>query len=294
MQLELLKTDSNSVPMSVAMSAEPISEESQANLGTQFKVLLDVYCSTIDAYIEALTVLQGMEKEIPCKEYISALDIPASYEVEKWKRKAAERVMRRLVVHAQEVFAPGGAGLTIDENPVQERFPIDRDGDLSKFNPAAIWDYLEENYGGKAGQNHAWSQAAETIFKELSLERADKVQRKGEYLVIDRSVYTSKRYSGGMELGHHTADGMRKLFEALVAFASWADKSVLRADLYQFRMQKLAAWEPPVVSRERFGFGVNSLDMVLITYFNRFEYRFRQPIAEKLQIFLATFRTPQE
>lgn len=275
------------------VSMEPAPKSSEVcclNVGAQFKKLLDAYCTTIDDYIAALTGLEAMEEEIPCKKYISAINKPSVYDPENWKRKAAERVMRRLVVHAQEVFAPGGAGLSIDEEPLQERFPIDRNGDLGKFDPAAIWDYLEENYGGQAGRNHAWTQAAETIFKELSLGNADKVERKGEFLVVDRSVYTSKRYSGGMELGNHTADDMRKLFEALVAFASWADKPVLRADLYQFRMHKLVEWQPPVVSRERFGFGVNSLDMVLITYFNRFEFRFRQPVAEKLQIFLATYR----
>lgn len=291
MQFELIshaESEASSVPVS------SISQQTTANVGEQFKVLLDGYCTAIDAYLEALTGLDAVEESIPCKEYISAIEKPSEYDVQKWKMKAGERIVRRLIVHAKQLFAPGGAGLEIDEDPIFKRFPIDRHGNLSTFDPAAIWKHLEETYGGDAGEKHAWAQAAATIFKELSLQRADKVERKGEYLVINNQTWSQKKFNGSMELSTHTADRMRKLFEALVAFASWADKPVLRADLYQFRMKNLAGYAPDVVSRQRFGFGVSSLDMVLITFNTSWEFRFRQPVAEKLQLFLATYHVADE
>lgn len=266
----------------------------EATVGAQYSKIWLSYCQAFDAYMAELARLAAVERSFaPCESYMAAVEVPPLWKRKDAKKKFADGIRQRLVRIAEQRFAPEGVQLSIDAEAVRERFPIefdnDRHGDLDQrhrieFDPAACWQYLEDTYGGNAGVELAWSQAARALVSAFHLDRQEEIKRVSGRVVIEKRVWTEK-YGRGPELCCSSATSLREALLSIQQFAEWAGFADLSAGAYR----AAGSWgrgSSRVTSREVVPLG-DGCDFV--TYLTSFHFRFAGPVAERMQIFVSTY-----
>lgn len=254
--------------------------------GTAFAGAWERYKATVDGYAKALA---GISAEL-CRATAGqeCIDVPSNYQVTEWKEKVAKSMRRALIALAATRFAPPGAHLKIDEEPIAERFPLGRDEQLASFNPAAIWQYLVETYGGQKGEQEALRQAANQLVNCFRLRRDQEVQTTAGCVVLNLPVYVDvfdKKYSNVARLHYRAREDFCRALGAFEAFAHHIGRLDLASDLAAQKGHWGVTRE--IVSRARHALGAG--DILLVTFTTRFEFRLRQALAEQLQIFLGTY-----
>jgi hypothetical protein len=208
-----------------------------------------------------------------------------SYAVDSQIRDKADELFDGLIHLAERRFAPPGSSLHIETYVLRQQYlPQDR----AEFNPVKLWDALEEQYGGQAGIDTAYRQAASELVHFFAIKRDTPTQTKKGHLVLNTSVWTDDLYKSlnhenrlSFTCQRHLNDGCT----ALGSFAEWAGESSLRLGLEEFRT-RFSAHCHAVYSRESIRLGDGAC---VVTYLSRFEFRFTQELGEQLQVFISTY-----
>jgi hypothetical protein len=226
------------------------------------------------------------------------------YKTREAVRKMAENVVALLCREGEQAFKAPGARLDIPEAPLRDKhIPGDEgerlafleagiseqiellDGYLAGFDPCAVWAGIEAEYGGDKGKEEAYRQTAQALLSELDLNPGQPVEFKSGHLFAGIHVALSDYSHNKNELAWGSDGNVVRLHLALASFATWAEFHIMAAQL----RQSAYAWRNrKVQSREKFRYG-NENYVELVTYKNRFEYRFPMSVAEQLQVFIASY-----
>lgn len=281
------------------VEGEEVFPEPEKTLGQRYAEVWQQYCAAVDAYMAQLSAISALERSFdPCEDYSLAVQTLPLYKIKDIKKKVAENIRSRMVWHAQKLFAPEGVRMEIDTREVHSLFPIqfengDRYGNIDErwrieFDPVALWNHLEQTYGGDAGKELAWRQAAAIIISAFDMKHEKEIVIVAGRTVLTKRVYTRAGFRGGREIGS-CDDELNKLFNALKAFAEWAG-------LEEFgwgarRQMGVWTYSTSVSSRETINLG-NGCDYV--TFYSEFKFRFSKEVTEHLQLFVGQFGTPAE
>ncbi len=258
-------------------------------IGEEFASLWHGYCVALDAYRTTLSKLSGIEQRLmPAAEYLRAIKVQSDYTMQQLKEAVAKDMQKRLVGHAESLYAPTGTRLSIDIEKLRENVTQNAI-DIQHFDPAKIWKYLETRYSGNDGKEMAWSQAAIKFSKTFQLNNDKPIERKGGYVILDRYVGMDdwdKRHSKVNRICHSGLETVAECYQSLVAFSEWAECPRLAMDLKAGT--RLWDRQTIVASRKQFVYGEHA-EVVLITFVGRFEFRIKERLAQQLQIFLGTY-----
>lgn len=259
--------------------------------GQKLASVWNEYRESIQNHQETMKQLQAKERSLfpGMEEYRYAISVKSEFDLERELSETARGIIRHLTWMASAQFAPAGGRLEIDEERLREAFPIDKYSkkeDVDAFDPAKVWAWLEENYGGDAGQKIAHQQLAARLYRELGLGRREEVVMRGGYVIISMTAYTDS-YSSGTTYSYNTTDSIRKTLLALYDVAKSMERFQLSRDLYD-HASRMGHFDK-VISREKYGFGEEGAEVVMVTFKSSVEFRLRQDFAESLQVFLATY-----
>lgn len=153
------------------------------------------------------------------------------------------------------------------------------------FDPDAIWAYLENHYGGAAGERQALQKVAKAIFSELSLDRKPPEIQKGRLLVrayasVDKGHDGKKR-----EYSYHTREALGKLRRDLAVFAHWAEDAHTASLLKHAKVGEVDNWGDDVVSRTKVNFG--NVEWTL--FHTNVEIRFTPDLGVKFRQFIVEY-----
>ncbi len=202
-------------------------------------------------------------------------------------RKQAENMVGRLVWLATEAFPPTGVKIEINCKDYTDQFLPEDDSFLS-LDPMAVWIALREKYSGNGGSDIAHGQSAELLVSLFRLKKGMPMETKAGAVILNLAVYVDSfdlKHFKRKNLGYGSKGELCKLLVALEAFFSWAE-----IDLGLNGLQRLAHRfnhsNYSVESREKItvASGLN-----IVTYHNRFEFRFSTELAEKFAIYLSMY-----
>lgn len=222
------------------------------------------------------------------------------FDVFKEVDEKGKKIFDRLVYYAERAFAPSGGKLEIDGHDLREKFigrfaDRDREEDYEtfkqkamkgwrKFDPAKVWNELENKYGGNNGAEIGYQQTAKDIVNFFGIKTGEPVEVKAGSIMLNVRVYSERRFRGNMELGHGSQEEIVKGLQNMATLAEWAEDGRAASGLRRFANE---IWNHrPLNSRERIQV---SESITVITYFNRFEFRFAPDFAGKLQHFISTY-----
>lgn len=286
MQLDLL----NGVGCEAAPAEEidrPIAKP--MDIGQRFELLLTKYEAGYRAWVEMLGEMSAEElRIIPCESYMQAIRTPDASDTETNINKVARDIKERMIRYAEKKFAPPGQSLNIDRMELPDQFHIER-RDERRFAPSAFWKYLEKQYGGSAGEDLAWKQAAEEVVKAFNLCRSDKVETKGGYVILRDSIIidsTDKKFFNKIKPCYHSQESIRECCRALGRFAAWAGLYEVEKDLEEVASH-FCFHHYQIESRKQFKCGNG--EIVVVTFQTNFEYRLSLDTASQLQLFIGTY-----
>jgi hypothetical protein len=291
MQFDIFSTEpAVSNTDTVSTSSEP---SIPPTIGEKFAKLWKDAVAAVDAWATDLARLSSVEQTIlHCEEYMAAIKPLDDYDTRKLKEKIADRIRDRIKRYAEQYFAPPGGKLVISNDDLSDEFPeIDRDN-FDNFDPAAFWACLEKKYGGDAGQEAAWKQAAQAIVESFSLRQSSPMEQKGGYTVLTRSVWLDdhyKKWNKQNRPSHSSQQCIVECLKALVGFATWADRYALRSDLNEL-VNMVWTHGYCIESRKQYACGDKG-EIVVVTFAKSFEYRIREDVATQLNLFLGTYAT---
>ena len=217
-------------------------------------------------------------------------------------KSMAEDFWERLVRTAEKHFSPHAAPLRIDRDVAAEACPIEvarkhwsarpRSEQEIVFNPVRTWDWLVATYGGQKGAVQALAQLAERLCNAFSFHARPPVQKSG-YLVFHLRVcvddFTKKHYKRNA-LSTQSRDNLCKALSALAEFAVVTERSVLADGLTSLRAR--FANNANLVPREKHPLGDRGVELHVVTYLDRVEFRLSMDTAERLQLFLGAYVPP--
>lgn len=148
-----------------------------------------------------------------------------------------------------------------------------------------IWAYLEETYGGEAGQTALYKQLVPLLINRLHLNAKD-MRRTAKAVIAYQSVRSSPA-SFGSKTGPYKIYERRdvnEVFDALRHAFEWVGLDALSIALKPDR-HKIGDFNFKYDLRDKFSFP--GLDIV--TFKDSWDYKFDPKVAEKLQLFLGTF-----
>ena len=278
---ELLRTTGEK-PGKVVLS-DPIKE----TIGQTFARLLSMYRTQLASWAQTLQTLVVEEKDAaPAENKLFAFKPLSQKKQNELVTKRARDIRQRLIWIAERNFAAPGQKLEIKDN-FPPQFNVDREqGD--EFDPAAFWAYLENTYGGQKGIDAANTQTAEKLIEAFWLKRSQKMEVKGGYVTLSRSVSLDsldKKY-GKIKLCYHSQESIRKCCLFLGQFCVWADLPGEAHDLnhlagvfdnYDYRLE----------SRKQYKCGLGNV--VIVTFQSSFEFRLSKELASRLQLFIGTY-----
>lgn len=260
------------------------------SIGDHFAQLWRGICRHIDAREGALMRLHDEERRFaPCEDYMAAVKLESNYGVLNEKREYATRILARIIDYAEKKFAPAGGSLVVNRDDISDRFSFDRES-LDRFKPAKIWQYLEDTYGGNAGNEIASRQLADALYKDFGFSRNDAVARSGGYVVLNVRVYMDdfdKKHFGKNNLHYNSLESVVRVLKNLSEFANWMDNSRLAMEADRFASEFWHSRGNNIGSRSKRVLGDN--EIVLVMFLKRFEFRLSEPVANQLQIFLGTY-----
>lgn len=207
------------------------------------------------------------------------------------RRRLAEDLVEDLIAGMKRAFLPDGFDLSVSTYGLSDRNASfrddeDRAGDFLRYAERV----LRETYQG-CGERLALSQAAAVIWNAFDLETRSEVKPgPGGTVCLDARVWLEKSMRGGRRLSHTSESRVYHLWQALGAFLV----HVGRPGLYpstQRLLSRFSAHDVGVVSRGTYRIFEG---ITLVTFYERFEYRFDPAIAADLQVFLAEYRAEQD
>lgn len=266
-------------------------EQPEMTPGQKLASVWKEYREMVKGHWSALAQLQAKERTLfpSLESYRYSVAAKSESDLARELSEAARGIIQSLAWMASAQFSPAGGRLEIDLERLHEAFPIDKYSSMDvidAFDPAKVWEWLETNYGGDAGQKLASQQLAKRLQDALGLNRQEEIVMKGGYVVLSMTAWTDS-YSSGTTYSYQTVESIRKRLLALSEVAEWMERHPLSRDLYG-HFTRMGFYDK-VVSRQKCGFGVNDTEVVMITFKSSVEFRLRQDFAEELQVFLGTY-----
>lgn len=274
------------------------------NIGQHYSDVWKAYFAEMERHAVAIAGACELEQQHGCdmlNRDLLVLDKDDSDPFEEIKKKG-EKIFERLVWYAERAFAPSGSRLQLNDKDLHSKL-IGKFADRGcgedydkykkralngwrKFDPEAIWAKLEAMYGGDNGKELGYRQTAAELARFFDLKQGTRVETKSGSVVLNARIYSERRYGGKMELDYHSTDKVYKGLTNLATMAEWAEDDESAVRLRQSVHRFCRNHEVGINSRERFDVSENT---ELVTYFNRFEFRFTPAFAAKLQEFVATY-----
>lgn len=246
----------------------------------------DYYQQLWDEFLALADTIDGMVDDLG-KRY-SAFDSD-SITFER-RKSTGKRIFSALFREAEQAFAPPGGTLQIDTyNYLDWQEPL-KQYEWSKFSPSGLWAVLEEDFGGNKGVEIGYRQTAHELIRAFSLNHDDSIERKSGYVILRIRVWMDdfdKKWSKRNRLNYSCAETVNKAITTLSAFADWAGDEELASVCYRLRWST----QQDINSRQKI---IVSGNLMVVTFLEYFEFRFTQPLAEKLQIFLGRYGAPQQ
>jgi hypothetical protein len=248
------------------------------------------YGTILASYQDSIRQLWSLEtKAHRMESFCHAVRVPADFKIQQWQEELASRIEEGLAAYAGKFFAAKGFTIAISVDELRKDSRPHRYGERPPFSVSKFWQVLETTYGDGKGSALAWYQTARTLSDKFLLERSDSIERKAGYVVLNLDVRLEKERNadGSGRYVYWCAESIAATLQALASFCHWAG----RAELAQLLDGESGEWywTRPIHSKERFSFGANS-DVVITTFFNRLEFRFKSTLAQSLQLFLAQHR----
>jgi hypothetical protein len=265
-------------------------------IGKHYAGIFASFCQSITNYGKQIDVLVEQERVVSkIKEDYGQSLREAKVDVAKQIEKIAGEMIERMIWLAQDLFAPEGAALKIDESSVKKAcgylkhdYDFSNKIDWSEFNPSKVWDHLVRTYGGEKGEEEGHRQTAAAIVKEFYIRPGKPIKTVGGRMVLDITVYIDsihKKYSKTNQLDYGCIEHIAKALMALRGFAVWAGLDDLAASLSSVQYSIADHRNKDIVSRASYGgYGIR-----VITYLNKYEFQFDPQVAELLQVFLGSY-----
>lgn len=254
--------------------------------------LFALYQEFIAKISELADDARNIERELFGPSWDAVIETPKA----RYVRDLAQDVLTNLIQQAQQRYAPEAGTLEINPFDVlratgQERWAelharkdddCDAPLDLDK-----IRAYLDETYGGQAGETEAYRQQAKHLIDYFGFARGDgNMATTSKHVACTVRMYSQKKTYGDnkgmLELGYHRREDLPKLFKALsCAFAATGHEDLAS----ELRRPKILDWNFCYKSRQRECF--TGLDIVL--YAEKWEWQFTHDAANALKLFLGQY-----
>jgi len=264
-------------------------DEPQSSPGQAYAALLEQYRGVLrsaDALFREFRRHERAEVKHFAESDWQTFPVPA---ILSEARCAMHAIRTKLVGLARTRFVPQGVALEIEQQDIDRLFPLDE-----RFDPCAIWQYLEQTYGGQAGERLAWQRVAERLRKEFGLcDESQELKRRGGYVLLERKIWIDdfEKKFGKIRLSYGCGEAAWSRLKVLSEFAVWAQRPELARDA----LESAKHWRgvsSEIESRKRYEMGKEA-ELVMVTYQTKFEYLLRADVAEDLQIFLGTYAEQQ-
>lgn len=191
------------------------------------------------------------------------------------------RFRERLIRIAEQQFSPSrSAHFSIPRAEIDKAIPSS-----APFDAATLWAHLETTYKPIAART-AFAKVASELIDAFNLERNPQIERKGNALILNKTISCDKTRNGRMEMSYYSGEGLGKAFYALAGYAEWANLPHVAAQIRNY-LHRTNLTHGHVESRERITIAAG--EMEIITFHTRFEFRFGGEMAKQLPIFIGQF-----
>jgi hypothetical protein len=275
-------------------TAEPVDDtpklafEKPSSLNGIFALYQEFVAKVSDLATDA----RFIERELFGRGWSAVIETPKS----RYVRDLAQDALTNLVRQAQSKYAPEAGTLEINPFDVlratgQERWAEIHartdDDNVAPLDLDKIRSYLDETYGGDAGETEAYRQQAKHLIDYFGFARGDgNMAATSKHVACTVRMYSEKKAYGDnkgmLELGYHRREDLPKLFKALsCAFAATGHEDLAS----ELRRPRMLDWNFCYKSRQRESF--TGLDVVL--YAEKWEWQFTHDAANALKLFLGQY-----
>lgn len=255
-----------------------------------YSLLYEQFIRNYTAYRECTNSIANMEiefhPELEDCTYASVFSDYADKQVRynsfgKAPRKIAVAIVELLCQTAAREFAPHGcSAIGISAAQYCALFVPNEGFDPTAFKPLDVWAVLCKEFGGEAGVEQGYREAAKVLIDAFGLLYHREIKRRSNHVALNVSVGTEASFDGnGRRLCFHSHDTVNATLSALRVFGLWAGCCFFSSQRFDYR--------DSVLSREHYT--LIDDDLECITYYSRFEFRFTPALAERLQVFIATY-----
>lgn len=283
--------DSQSMKSSTAaVVSKSITQPPVPPIVTIYEQIWANFAETLKTHQVSLKDLAAMENQCdPHNVTRSAVSELHDHEIHFARRDLFVRIEDRLADYAARTFGANGVKIDIDLESLRKECRQRVYRELEDFSVTKFWNLLVGHYGNGRGEVIAYRQNADLLYDKFRIEDADAIVRKSGYVVLNLRVHCddSRDPDGTGRYTHYSTESIKKTYDALSALCQWANQPHLANRLSEEAEQWF--WHRRIKSQERMSFGPQH-DIVVITFFNKIEFRLKPGLAESLQIFLAEYR----
>jgi hypothetical protein len=272
----VLETDISSPGETVVADAER-SAEVPAGLG--FTAYWRQYMETVVKAEDDIKSILDRGQRVFGKDYATG----EAFSGWQLLRKTRSEIVSSLVQKAEREFAPPGGSLEIGVYDAVEMMPEGWDKTEDEcFDPDQLWRVLEAKYGGDYGVELGRTQLASQIVSAFRLGKNPPV-RKANRLELSDTIYSEKKFHGGVEMSYSTVGSVCKLHAAMAAFCEWAGDYETARRL-QLRSEGLYR-NHDITSRERFDMG----GIGYVTFHTSMQWEIYGELGDKFQAFISKY-----
>lgn len=222
-----------------------------------------------------------------CESYLLACAAYDDHAADKDADKVRRAVRDALVSAACDAFSPRGERLCIDTDQL-DNGNLEGVAALRAFDPVALWQHVENTYGGKAGQDRAHAQAAGKLWEHFRLDQVQELKTVAGNAVLEFRLWTDSvgRSTTRFQIDYTCQESIQAIFGALIAFADWSNLNDVALDCQ--RLRRHFHYHASFQSRQVLEGPLGEIKLTLFR--NKLEFRFAVATAQKLNEFFASFR----
>jgi hypothetical protein len=284
-EMQASESIEQAVPVDAAATAVPQVEESAPESvavqeeGHGFTAYWRKYLAAVQAGDELISSTRRLSEGVFGMGCKVGRDIETRGMIDATRAEIASLLIRR----AEREFAPFAGSLKVNATDYAHLLPKSfykvEDAD---WDPDKLWEALEVAYGGERGAELGLRQLAESLVSLFWMKGKPPV-RKSNRMELSVTVYCDS-YSSGRTLSYNSSDSLRKILHGLIEFCRWAEDYQTASNLHR-AIDTIASYHAKVVSRQRHELG--SIEVLM--FFERAVFEFHGAIADKLQLFIATY-----
>lgn len=261
------------------------SVPASTNPGLVYSQLWARYVGVMQAMKAALTEMQDRERtDLDIAERYAGCFESCEHTYQRRLADKAESIVKVLTRIAAQRFAPEGGHAIEIRKDYREGF-IDEDS-IESFEPVLVWAQMEKDLGGANGVELGYRQAAEKLVRAFHIRKGMELKTIKDRVVLDYTLYHyEKHYDQRTTLGLSGGeDSMHACLTALKTVVMWAGLDP--CGKFEWLAREWGYSGKGFVSR---GSVAVSDDVEVITFLSRFEFRFSQALASKLQEFISLY-----